>query len=192
MGGSRSCQRQTCTASRTDSGLAVLAFALRLVPRCRANLAPQAVFHNSSAAVSVPFRRLSTHSPGWRFPTLRIGRPNLDLRSRLGLPVPNPKSLSVLLPTQAFCIPLTRQHLPTHNQCKFPIHRTEPPSHPTAQASPRQRAQPCSPFALASPQPPTRRARARLSASLAPEVACFAHKLFSAGSESLKFDASFP
>ena len=43
MGGSRSCQRQTCTASRTDSGLAVLAFALRLVPRCRANLAPQAV-----------------------------------------------------------------------------------------------------------------------------------------------------
>lgn len=60
MGGSRSCQRQTCTASRTDSGLAVLAFALRLVPRCRANLAPQAIFHNSSAAVSVPFRRLPT------------------------------------------------------------------------------------------------------------------------------------
>ena len=83
----------------------------------------------SRAAVSVPFRRLPTHSPGWRFPTLRIGRPNLDLRSRLGLPVPNPKSLSVLLPTQAFCIPLTRQHLPTHNRCKFTAHRTEPPTH---------------------------------------------------------------
>lgn len=59
---------------------------------------------------------------------------------------------------------------------------TLPPSHPAAQVSPRQRAQPCSPFALASPQPPTRWARARLSASLAPVMACFAQNLFSAGS----------
>ena len=49
----------------------MLAFALRLVPRCRANLAPQAVFHNSSAAVSVPFRRLPTLA--------RYGEPLLSL-----------------------------------------------------------------------------------------------------------------
>lgn len=117
--------------------------------------APQAVFHNSSAAVSVPFRRLPTHSPGWRFPTLRIGRPNLDLRSRLGLPVPNPKSLSVLLPTQAFCIPLTRQHLPTHNRCKFQAHRTEPPSHATRKLHARAQVSPCQVFFLSHPAPRT-------------------------------------
>ena len=64
------------------------------------SLTPQAHFYRPSAAASVPFRRLSAHSPGWRFPTLRIGRPNLDLRSRFGQPVHNPKSLSVLFPQQ--------------------------------------------------------------------------------------------
>lgn len=64
------------------------------------SLTPQAHFYRPSAAASVPFRRLSAHSPGWRFPTLRIGRPNLDLRSRFGQPVHNPKSLSVLFPPQ--------------------------------------------------------------------------------------------
>lgn len=64
------------------------------------SLTPQAHFYRPSAAASVPFRRLSAHSPGWRFPTLRIGRPNLDLRSRFGQPMHNPKSLSVLFPPQ--------------------------------------------------------------------------------------------
>ena len=64
------------------------------------SLTPQAHFYRPSAAASFPFRRLSAHSPGWRFPTLRIGRPNLDLRSRFGQPVHNPKSLSVLFPPQ--------------------------------------------------------------------------------------------
>lgn len=290
------------------------------------SLTPQAHFYRPSAAASVPFRRLSAHSPGWRFPTLRIGRPNLDLRSRFGQPVHNPKSLSVLFPTQrllhsttasalanpkrsadlntphrtahtqranftlahksvlvkfsfsrtathcprlaarsfsSICRPSERRkrflqseqtlcgsflaagcfshskglvyfsfpsaaasaslegyqpkrgdghshrprcrpyptaqpsaiwsamfttHSPTPCLNAKPSHyatasalvgvpmfrspqpsSTSPPSHPTAQTSPRQRAQPCSPFALASPQPPTRRARARLSASLSPE-----------------------
>ena len=155
MGGSRSCQRQTCTFQPHCQRSCRAQVTLRLVPRCRVISHRKQFVYYSRAAVSVPFRRLPTHSPGWRFPTLRIGRPNLDLRSRLGLPVPNPKSLSVLLPTQAFCIPLPRQHLPAHNRCKFPTHRTEPPSHATRKLHAHAQVSPCQVFFLAHPAPRT-------------------------------------
>lgn len=88
-------------------------------------------------------------------------------------PCPNAKPSHYATASALVGVPMFRSPQPTS---------TSPPSHPAAQVSPRQRAQPCSPFALASPQPPTRWARARLSASLAPEMACFAQNLFSAGS----------
>ena len=130
MGGSRSCQRQTCTASRTVSGLAVLAFALRLVPRCRANLAPQAVclLFKSRRVRSIP--KASNPRKVWgTFALAALVRPRLVLRSRDGQTMPCPRSLYLAFLPKAFCIPLTRQHLPAHNRCKFPPHRTKPPSH---------------------------------------------------------------
>ena len=92
------CRR--CVPSRTNIGLAVFtSLCASFLDAGRASHRKR-IFYRSSAAASVPFRRLSAHSPGWRFPTLRIGRPNLDLRSRFGQPMHNPKSLSVLIPPQ--------------------------------------------------------------------------------------------
>jgi len=92
------CRR--CVPFRTYIGLAVFtSLCASFLDAGRASHRKR-IFNRSSAAASVPFRRLSAHSPGWRFPTLRIGRPNLDLRSRFGQPVHNPKSLSVLFPPQ--------------------------------------------------------------------------------------------
>ncbi|MBO7143502.1 MAG: hypothetical protein J6W13_01560 [Salinivirgaceae bacterium] len=62
MGGSRSCHRQTCTASRTVSGLAVLiSLCASFLDAGRTSHRKQFVYY-SRAAVSVPFRRLPTHS----------------------------------------------------------------------------------------------------------------------------------
>ena len=79
--------------NRTDRGLAELA------PRCGSFLAigrckhSKQFVYNPRAAVIVPFRRLPTHSTvSVIFSTLRVGRPYRDLRSRYGVPPPNPHS----------------------------------------------------------------------------------------------------
>ena len=103
--------------SRTDRGLAELA------PRCGSFLAigrckhSKQFVHYPRAAVIVPFRRLPTHSTvSVIFSTLRVGRPYRDLRSRYGVPPPNPHSrcraLSLAKPS-TFHWP--RQPLPAHN-----------------------------------------------------------------------------
>ena len=155
-----------------------------LVPRRRVHLAPQrfCLFSFPSPAASAALEGFQpkrgdghSHRPRCRpYPTaLPSAIWSAMFTTHSPTPCLNAKPSHYATASALVGVSLFRSPQPTS---------TSPPSHPTAQVNPRQRAQPCSPFALASPQPPTRRARARLSASLAPEMACFAHKLFSAGS----------
>ena len=142
-----------------------------LVPRRRVHLAPQRVclfsFPSPAASASLEGfqpKRGDGHSHRPRCRPYPTALPSAIWSAMFTAHSPTPcryaKPSHYATASALVGVPMFRSPQPTS---------TSPPSHPTAQVNPRQRAQPCSPFSLASPQPPTRRARARLSASLSPE-----------------------
>ena len=155
MGGSRSCQRQTCTFQPHCQRSCRAQVTLRLVPRCRVVSHRKRIF--IIQALPCPF-----HSEGFQPTALDGGSQPFALAGPIstfgldwGYQCPTPNRYPCFFPPKAFCIPLTRQHLPAHNRCKFPTHRTEPPSHATRKLHARAQVSPCQVFFLSHPAPRT-------------------------------------